>query len=453
MSRLDKNTMIERFSSALYEGRGVFFVGSGLTKSITNACWIDILKPHEKELNLTISNDDDLPAIAQYLINSRSGNRGVLQNAIVTAFNGKTGSNAYLDAIKNTKLRTIWTTNYDTALENLLSTRIVDVKSSDSAMSRPMSEYDVEIIKMHGCARTSGHNDLVITSEDYENYEQNHPAIVGRLRSDLLEKIFLFIGYSYRDKNIQNVIIEARRQARKATQEHYIILKKEDLEEQKRKRYEYWLDDLARFGLMAIEIDNYKELETILQKISKKSRGNTVYISGGHNSASTVARSLGKKIASMKQVILNTGQSSGIGSEVLAGFSEACVSNKEDLVKRLKIFPNPYAAKEAYSNDLSLIPELKRHRTPLFGATQITIFFEGGIGTEMEFNLALENGCTIIPAPTKDLKGLTTLMKKMLHCTLVAERLKETDIDYFNAAMKGDVSADQVINVIRRFLD
>lgn len=85
------------------------------------------------------------------------------------------------------------------------------VKVSDDSITRNRLEYDVEIIKMHGCISRSDWNEIVITQEDYDDFSINKPAISQRLSEDLINKSFLFIGYSYRDPNIRNIMINARR--------------------------------------------------------------------------------------------------------------------------------------------------------------------------------------------------------------------------------------------------
>lgn len=202
MYRLRKETLINKISDALYENRGVIFVGSGISVSSTKVDWFELLKPLSDDLDIVIDNEhDDLPLIAQYIVNEHTGNRGPLINTISKAFNKNFPLNNYHKALSTTKVSTIWTTNYDNLLERAFSDFLVDVKVNDDAISRHVINSDVEILKIHGCISRSQHDEIIITQEDYEDFLNNKPAISQRLCNDLLKKSFLFIGYSYRDPN------------------------------------------------------------------------------------------------------------------------------------------------------------------------------------------------------------------------------------------------------------
>lgn len=224
---LNKETLINKVSDALYENRGAIFVGSGISAPSTNVNWFQLLKPLEDDLGIVIDEEyDDLPLIAQYIVNEHTSNRGPLLNTISKAFNKNFALNNYHKALSTTKVSTIWTTNYDTLLEKAFSDFLVHVKINDDAISRRVINFDVEILKIHGCISGSHHNEIIITQEDYEDFLDSKPAISQRLCNDLLKKSFLFIGYSYRDPNIRNIMIAARRLAKRSTQEHYLITTK-----------------------------------------------------------------------------------------------------------------------------------------------------------------------------------------------------------------------------------
>ncbi|WP_332965169.1 SIR2 family protein [Clostridioides difficile] len=403
---MKKDIFVNRVSNALENDRGAVFVGSGISFSSTEVDWFKLLEPLVNELDITLDNkSDDLPMIAQYIVNNYSGNRGPLVNEISKTFNRKFKLNKYHKYLATTKLSTIWTTNYDMLLEDAFYDFDTSVKVSDDSITRNRLEYDVEIIKMHGCISRSDWNEIVITQEDYDDFSINKPAISQRLSEDLINKSFLFIGYSYRDPNIRNIMINARRLSKKHTQQHYIILKKlkdsdSNITQDDVVRQELWCNDLKRLGISTLFIDEYSELEELLREISQKSRGKTVYVTGSHKESNMNARKLGTKLAKHKDITLLSGQSSGIGSEVVAAFTEECIKSKEDIINRMKIFPNPYSADEKYSDDITLIPDLKKCRTKMLNSTQVVVVFSGGIGTEAEIDVAIKQNCNIIPVIT-----------------------------------------------------
>ena len=459
MNNLNKETFINKVSETLYENRGVIFVGSGISFPSTNIDWFKLLDHFAKDLGIKLDeNHDDLPLIAQYIVNEHAGNRGPLLNVISKTFNKNFTINNYHIALSTTKVSTIWTTNYDTLLERAFSDFLVDVKVNDDSISRNVVNSDIEILKIHGCISRSRHEDIIITQEDYEDFLINKPAMSQRLSNDLLNKSFLFIGYSYRDPNIRNIMISARRLSKKTTQEHYLIttLPKDGNQEvllQKKRRQELWIKDLKRLGISALQIEDYEELEKILFEISQKSRGKTVYVTGSHEKSNPIAQQLGKFLAEEREITLISGQSTGIGSTVVSAFIEQCIRYKQDINSRLQIYPNPYAANPIYTiNDSTLLQDLKKSRAKLMNATQVVIAFSGGMGTEAEIEVAKSRNCKIVPVVlnTEDLQN--KVIKKILEDKTISDYLKYINNEYYNKLLAGSVSANDVITLIIKIL-
>jgi hypothetical protein len=455
---LNKKTLIGKVSDALYENRGVIFIGSGISAPSTQVNWFELLKPLADDLGIELDGEhDDLPLIAQYIVNEHTGNRGPLINAISKAFNKNFPLNNYHKALSTTKISTIWTTNYDFLLERAFSDFLVDVKVNDDAISRNVSNFDIEILKIHGCISRSHHDEIIITQEDYEDFLDNKPATSQRLCNDLLKKSFLFIGYSYRDPNIRNIMTMARRLAKRTTQEHFLITFKprhsnvEVLKERQR-RLELWCRDLKRLGISTLLIESQEELEKILFTISQKSRGNTIYVTGSHEKGSPVAQKLGVFLAKEKDIMLVSGQSSGIGSDTVSAFTEQCIKDRNDINTRLQIFPNPYGANPGFSNDPSLLPDLKKCRAKLMNSTQVVVAFNGGMGTEAEIEVAKNRNCKIIPVVLDDSDLKNKAIRKVLDDPAIIEYLKEVDNVYYDKLLQGSVSAEDIIACIKKMM-
>ncbi|WP_319404262.1 SIR2 family protein [uncultured Anaeromusa sp.] len=458
---MNKETLIDRVAEALKSECGAIFVGSGISHKSTKVDWFKLLEPSTRELDITIDNEnDDLPLIAQYLVNQSSGNRGPLINQISKAFNKKFFINEYHKVLSTMKLSTIWTTNYDMLLEEAFLEFLVDVKVNDDSMSRNLNGSKVEIIKMHGCISRSHHDEITITQEDYEDFLVKKPAISQRLCNDLLKKSFLFIGYSCRDPNIKNIMVLARRLCKKSTQEHYLILKKVTDGakcKEKARRQELWCNDLKRFGISTLLIDEYDELEDILVSISQRSRGKTVYITGSHEGKNfeglEIARTLGGELAKTEEIILFSGQSSGIGANVVSAFTEQCILNKIDVNCRMRIFPNPYAANPKFSNDFSLLPELKKYRAKLLNSTQVLVVFSGGKGTEAEVEVALNRNCKIIPAITRIEDYQNDVMIQIISNESIMENIKMADGEYYNKIVRNVcMSSEDIYNCVMKLI-
>lgn len=401
---IELDRLIDSFSREAFHGNAAWFVGAGASRPSKLASWLELLKPLGDELGIKVSLDDDLPAIAQYYINRMSGNRGPLVQHLKQVLGRPTGPSVYHHQLARSNVSTIWTTNYDHLIEDALGLagvrRRVRARESDMVELGPVD--GVEVIKVHGSFDVSEAHEFVIATEDFEDFAVRRPATIERLRSDLLRKSFLFIGYGYGDPNIRAVLLEARRLAGRAGQPHYMLIATEDAADpEKVQRQLLWQADLRRIGIQCVLMQDYTSIEAAVGRITRRSRGPTVYVTGSHNGTSGLAAAVGAMLARPEsaQTILLDGQSAGVSRELLFSFQDACVKQRIDLNERLRFFPNPYASNPSFSSDPSLLPVLKDWRAPMLRQAHSILVFDGGMGTAAEVEIALELGCCIIPVP------------------------------------------------------
>jgi hypothetical protein len=438
---MTKEQLINEFSKELSDGNGNLFIGAGISKPSKLPDWPALIRPFAQSIGIDNLDGKNLPLIAQYVINENTGNRGPFINAISRRLRKKYSPNKYHELLSRTNVKTIWTTNYDTLLEDSLVNHVKDVKITDDSISRGVPDFQVEIIKMHGCIVNSKREELVITEADYEDFFSNRPATAQRLKMDLLNKSFLFLGYGYGDVNIHNIMLEARRLSYNATRQHYMVMmNRKDVE------FKLWCKNLKRSGINVVTINRYEELENILYQISLKSRGNSVFITGSHQAKNNRdAIRLGEMLAKIPEITLLDGQSTGIMRSAARAFMEKNIELKADVSKRLKIFPNPYAANSAFSNDMSLLPLLKQWRTPLLKASQIAVIFDGGMGTKAEVEIAKELGCIIIPFSNSKKQYTYGLLSD----PDVVNRLEKISPFYCKKAKTGKLTIKDVFEVIK----
>ena len=111
--------VVHEIGPALMRGDGAYFIGSGISVPSGLLDWNGLIRKLAKPLGIDVTEQDELPRIAQYCVNADSGNRGPL----VGRLKGELGkpakrANPYHAAISRTNITTLWTTNFDTLLEH-----------------------------------------------------------------------------------------------------------------------------------------------------------------------------------------------------------------------------------------------------------------------------------------------------------------------------------------------
>lgn len=433
---MTQDEFIETFSNSLYNSRGVYFIGSGISVPSGLPDWKRLMEKFVKEIGIDkVENTDDLPLLAQYYINEKS--KVDLYKAINTDFIKKK-PNDYHNLFKITNIKTIWTTNYDDLLEKTF-TNNCEVKILDSEVFTFLEDNEkIEIIKVHGSIKHKI-KDLVITQSDYEDFFINKPIIVQRLKVDLLQKSFVFMGYNYGDPNIQNILTEVRRlKSDKNKIRHYILLKNKTDQ-----KFNLWCKNLERYNVFPVIYEEHSDLEEIIKKIALRSRGKSIFITGSHTNEKIENLDLLTDFILAKELILIDGQSEGIMRTVLSYFTTHCIKEKIDYQHKIKYFPNPYAANSKFADDSTLLPQLKNFRKPLMKASQIVIAFDGGMGTCAEVKVALEMGCIVIPFFTN---------KKSKTWKLINE-IEGLDHDYKLKLNSGKILMSDLIDLLERTIN
>lgn len=93
-------------------------------------------------------------------------------------------------------------------LKKAFAHREVRVIASEDALIHPHNSMDVEIIKLHGCAKGAV-REIILTHADYDWFLHNKPKLAQRLRESFINRSILFLGYSCHDPSIQSVMTQA----------------------------------------------------------------------------------------------------------------------------------------------------------------------------------------------------------------------------------------------------
>lgn len=96
----------------------------------------------------------------------------------------------------------IITTNWDLFLESIFPDFSLFIGQESILFQDYISVGDV--YKIHGCS--SKPNSLVLTTSDYENFNNKNPYLAAKLLTIFIEQPIIFLGYSLNDHNIQEIL-------------------------------------------------------------------------------------------------------------------------------------------------------------------------------------------------------------------------------------------------------
>ena len=450
-----KNIVINEFSTALVQKKGAIFIGAGISVPSGFKSWVELLREMQEDIDLEI--DDHLEEVAQFIVNNNLNNKGRILNKIVECYTTTDGiySNKYHKVLAQMNVTTIWTTNYDTLLEESFRHVSTVIRRCDTDLL-PIVDIDqkVEIIKMHGSVDSPSPENLVITKEDYEDYFYTHPLTTERLKNDLLNKSFLFIGYSYRDSNIRSIMTQIRQLCSRGTRTHYMVVEKEK-NVNSYKLQKLWAKDLERFGIKTYIYENadqsHRELLEIMESIAQKSKGNTLFVTGSHTvEESAFLEELGVELARIKNLTLINGQSKGVANIVLKSFIDECLNLGQSVQNRIEIYANPCAHNEDWETKEEYGALLESFKYRLVRQTQIMIVLPGSYGTKAEIEKAKQLGTIIIPIITED---RNELIDELLENINIVERLKIFSPSLYHSLKNEQLTTvDEVIECVKNIL-
>lgn len=417
---ISEAVFVREYTRELHNKNAAVFVGAGLSVGSGYVDWATLLHEIIADLGLDPKNEHDLVTLAQYHCNQASGNKSKLTQAIFDHFAPVKSPTPNHRILSSLPIHTYWTTNYDKLLERALEAakKVPDVKYTLTQLPTTRPDRDVVVYKMHGDIDHPA--EAVISKDDYESYPLKMGAFLSALRGDLVEKTFLFVGFSFTDPNIDYILSRVRVQYEQHQRHHYCIqraVSKADGEtdeafKHRRLKQDYFIKDLKRFGVQTVLVNDYAQITELLQKVSARYKRASVLISGAAEEFGTwkradaerFAHELSFAVASRKNRII-TGFGLGIGSPVINGALSALSNagktiSDEDLVMR----PFPQVA----TGSSTLPEQWTEYRKAMIEHAGIALFLfgnkkdaTGGIvlsnGMREEFEICVANGVDPLP--------------------------------------------------------
>ncbi len=425
---------IKDFSNDLESGNAAIFAGAGMSKSAGYVDWPELLRDIAKELGLDVDREHDLISLAQFHVNQLKGS-AKLARRVIEEFSHQAERSDTHKILARLPIRTYWTTNYDTLIEDEVRAafKVPDVKHQVDQLHVTRPKRDVVIYKMHGDVHHS--NKAILYKEQYEQYHQSHAPFVTALMGDLVSKTFLFIGFSFTDPNLDYVLSRLHTSTKRI---HYCFMKAEPIDPRedeviqkyRKRKQELRVDDLKRYGIQTLLIDDYAEIPKILQAIEKRALKRTIFVSGsaetfgnwGRKDALNFVHTLAADLIRADLRIVN-GFGWGVGSAVINGALEAIYAspdryNEDQLVIR------PFPQFPTKDQELSTLWEEYRQR--MISLSGIAIFLFGNKsgpngsidlanGMLREFQICVDLGRIPIPV------GATGFAAEQIASTVLAE--------------------------------
>jgi hypothetical protein len=398
MSPISVDTLVNDFVKNLVEGSAALFVGAGLSRNEGFVDWKGLLAEIAKELGLQIDLETDLIAVAQYHLNKY--NRSRLNQLILDEFTKGIHFGDNHQLIADLPIRTIWTTNYDTLLEEgfAKATKRCDIKRTEENLATTLPGRAVTLYKMHG--DVAAPDKAVLTKEDYETFEHDRGLFSTMLKGDLVHKTFLFVGYSFSDPNIDYILSRIRSLLGKNQRRHFCIMRRPDPPkgikgkkkaewEYEQKRLELRIADLKRYSIFPVLIKEYSEITDIFRRLVNACHLRDVFISGsvadyaplGETRITALTETLGTELID-KGLNIVSGFGVGIGDRVIVGAMNKLGANDEE---RLILRPFPQNQSKSYWTD---------YRKKIISKAGFSIFLCGnkkdGSGNVVQANGVLE---------------------------------------------------------------
>jgi len=418
---MKREQFIKEYALWLEQGTGAAFVGAGLSRTAGYPDWRTLLKEIAEELQIDLDSEHDLVGVAQWYINKSGKQRTRIAQVIKESFPDKSEVPQAQRILARLPIRNIWTTNYDRLLERAwaLQRRNLDVKSITSDLSISSPWADTTLYKMHGSVDHPA--EVVIATDDYELYRKKRAGFLQILNGHLIALHCLFLGFSFSDPNIAHLLAIIRESMGEHATQHYAVVRRPQKRDESLAdkpwayeiaRHNHWVEDLQRYGINCVEIDDYAEIDSILSDLEAAVGRRSVFVAGSYpdnlrdedrNRIESIATRVGKIIGERK-LRLVSGFGLTVGSSVIAGvLSMLYLEGVPSLDRSLYLRPFPQITPEGFEPAAFH----RRYREDMIQQAGVCIFI-GGVrqgagraeiaqGVIDEYEIARSTGKVIVP--------------------------------------------------------
>jgi len=205
---------IRFLAEELEKGKLVVFVGAGVSKNSGLPKWEELIKDYADYRGIKEFTSKQFLTIPEEIF-ERYGSLKYYEIA-EKRFLGKYVPNSIHRILKKMKLTYIITTNYDTLIEDEIKNLQIVSKDEDL----PYTNSNRMLIKMHGDFENKN---IVLKKSDYDNYEKNFQLISTLVKGLVTTNTVLFIGYSYSDTNVQQIMNWIKEILKEKTRKAFLV--------------------------------------------------------------------------------------------------------------------------------------------------------------------------------------------------------------------------------------
>ena len=198
-------TDIKIIKKAINTKKLVVFAGAGISIDAGVPSWGKLIDEIKKELDLPDYENDYLK-IPQIYFNERQEKEYIEKVRSVLKHN-KIKHNEIHEEIFELNPEHILTTNFEDLLEQVINKKSLPFSVVTQDKDLPYSYNTKLLVKIHGDLNNT---DFVLKEDDYLNYSKNHPLIEAFINSIFASKTVLFIGYSFSDYNLKQIVQNVR---------------------------------------------------------------------------------------------------------------------------------------------------------------------------------------------------------------------------------------------------
>lgn len=268
------------------------FCGAGASADITNSKWEDIFCETTREFYRRKFSDDIyfLADLERHYYNADH----FYEDIVSAVSNGSGKESAHINGIINLNLNQVWTTNFDTHIEETIYRKYgvcpTVIKDSKDLFSTTLNGPYI-VYKLNGSVEDPA--SMVLTKSDFFDYFKKQRLMFELLKRQLVLDTFLFIGYSFKDDLVLNALREIKEVFPEQGKQHYRFSveasSEGDAYKTQFKQYErQYFEDT--YNIKTIQLRSYNEIDLYLAEIYKRFCNHNVFICGSFRDISSEMR-------------------------------------------------------------------------------------------------------------------------------------------------------------------